>query len=171
MKRMTRAAIVEGGGQIYLEEYDKAVQGLDLSDYEERFQKDLMAWRTDQLADPLNDMMMFGLPMEELDAKLAQLGIDPSAFAPVMGPKHERRPCGLYDAMLRPIAPYGIRSEEPTAPETDLAWPAGGIGLNKKRCEGSVMEIDYRAIDDLLCDNLSKSSFVQFHLSPQKARQ
>ena len=106
---MTREAVVEGGGQVYLDEYDEAVRELDLADYEEQFRKDPMAWRTDQLADPLSDMMMFGLPMEEFGAKLAEQGIDPSAFAPVMGPKYERRPCGLYDAMLRPIAPYGIR--------------------------------------------------------------
>lgn len=106
---MTREAVIEGGGQVHLAEYDKAVQGLDLSGYEEQFQKNRRAWRVDQLADPIHDMMMFGRPGIEIDAKLAELGIDPAAMAPVMGPKYERRPCGLYDAMLRPIAPYGIR--------------------------------------------------------------
>lgn len=106
---MTREAVVEGGGQVYLDEYDKAVGELDLANYEEHFRKDPMAWRTDQLADPLNDMMMFGFPVEEFGSKLTELGIDPPTFTPVMGPKYERRPCGLYDAMLRPIAPYGIQ--------------------------------------------------------------
>ena len=106
---MTREAVLEGGGHVYLEEYDQAVQELDLAVYEERFQKERGAWRIDQLADPIHDMMMFGLSMEDISAKLAELGIVPAISAPVMGPKYERRPCGLYDAMLRPIAPYGIR--------------------------------------------------------------
>ena len=106
---MTWEAILEGGGQAYLEEYDQAIRGLDLAAYEERFQMERGAWRTDLLADPIHDMMMFGLSMEDIGAKLAELGIVPAVYAPVIGPKYERRPCGLYDAMLRPIAPYGIR--------------------------------------------------------------
>lgn len=35
--------------------------------------------------------------------------MDPSAFAPVTGPKSELRPCGLYESMLRQVAPYTIR--------------------------------------------------------------
>lgn len=106
---MSREAVLEGGGQVHLDEYDTAVRGLDLAAYEERFQKNRGVWRTDLLANPIEDMMMFGRPMAEIDAKLAQLGMDPSSFAPVAGPKDEHRPCGLYDSMLRPMAPYGIR--------------------------------------------------------------
>lgn len=106
---MTREAVLEGGGQIYLDDYDQAVQGLDLADYEERFQKNRGAWRVDLLADPIGDMMMHGCSKADVIAKAEELGIDPAASAPIIGPKYERRPCGLYDSMLRPIAPYGIR--------------------------------------------------------------
>ena len=45
--------------------------------------------------------------MEELGADASES--DPAEFQPVMGPKYERRPCGLYESMLKQVAPYGIR--------------------------------------------------------------
>lgn len=106
---MSREAVLEGGGQAYLDDYDRAVRGLDLAAYEKRFRENPGAWRTDQFADPIGEMLMFGRPMAEIDAKMAQMGVNPAAFIPEPGPKNERRPCGLYDAMLRQVAPYGIR--------------------------------------------------------------
>lgn len=106
---MTREAVLEGGGGVYLEEYDKALEELDPAAYEAGFRKNREAWRVDLLADPVSELLMFGRPMAEVDALLAELGVDLSDPAAVMGPKYERRPCGLYDAMLRPVAPYGIR--------------------------------------------------------------
>lgn len=111
---MSREAIVEGGGQIYLDEYDAAIKDLDLAAYEENFKNTPMSWRTDPLADPIGSMMMFGYSMEEIFTKLTEMGIEPPAgdmsdFLPVMGPKYERRPSGLYESMLQPVAPYGIR--------------------------------------------------------------
>lgn len=111
---MSQEAIVAGGGQIYLKEYDAAVEGLDLEQYEEQFRNNPQSWQVDLLADPIYDMMMFGCSAEEFFAKLAEMGVDLSnpndaPFAPVMGPKYERRPSGLYESMLKQIAPYGIR--------------------------------------------------------------
>lgn len=106
---MSREAVLEGGGQVHLDEYDTAVRKLDLAAYEEGFQRNRAAWRTDLLANPVEDMMMFGRSRAEMDAKLVQMGIDPASLIQEVGPKDEHRPCGLYDAMLRPIAPYGIR--------------------------------------------------------------
>ena len=69
----------------------------------------------DQLADPFSDLMMFGTPIEEIFAKLSAMGIglptgDSADFPmPAMGPKYERRPAGLYESMLKPLVPYGIR--------------------------------------------------------------
>lgn len=111
---MSQQAIVEGGGQIYLDEYEAAVEKLDLAEYEEKFRRNPGSWRIDQLADPISDIMMFGCTMEEMGAKLLTMGVDLSeldstGFAPVVGPKYERRPSGLYEAMLKPLAPYTIR--------------------------------------------------------------
>lgn len=111
---MSRDAIIEGGGQIYLDEYEEAVKNLDMVKYESDFKNNPGSWKVDQLADPIGDLMMFGCTMEEMGAKLMEMGVDlsqmdPSAFMPVMGPKYERRPSGLYDSMLSPVAPYTVR--------------------------------------------------------------
>lgn len=115
---MPEDTVREGGGQIYLDEYNAALDDLDLRKYEEKFRNNPMNWRTDQLADPVGDLMMFGCTPEEFQAKMEEMGIlsgtdlselDPAEFMPVMGPKYERRPCGLYESMLKQVAPYGIR--------------------------------------------------------------
>ena len=111
---MSREAIIEGGGQVYLDEYEEAVKKLDLEEYEEDFRNNPMSFRVDQLADPIHDLMMFGCTQEDIDAKLVEMGmdpsqIDPSSFMPVPGPKWERRPSALYESMLSQVAPYGIR--------------------------------------------------------------
>lgn len=111
---MPEDMVREGGGQIYLDEYEKSLRNLDLQEYERNFRNNPMNWRTDQLADPVGDLMMFGCTPEEFQKKMEELGADasesdPAEFQPVMGPKYERRPCGLYESMLKQVAPYGIR--------------------------------------------------------------
>lgn len=109
---MSEEAIIAGGGQVYLDEYAAAVKDLDLQQYDAQFKANPANWKLDQLADPIGDMMMFGCTPEEFFSKLREMGVDPAAgesFGPVMGPKYERRPGGLYESMLLPIAPYGIR--------------------------------------------------------------
>lgn len=111
---MSQEAIAAGGGQVYLDEYEEAVRNLDPIAYEENFRSNPESWRVDQLASPLNDMAMLGCTEEEIGAKLLDMGIDlakvdNASFVPVMGPKYERRPSGLYESMLKPIVPYTIR--------------------------------------------------------------
>lgn len=111
---MSREAILEGGGKIYLDEYDEAVRDLDLEKYEEQFRKNPESYVTDQLGIPTNDLMMFGCTTEEFVAKMMEMGIDLSQIdlleiTPQVGPKCERRPSGLYESMLKPIAPYTFR--------------------------------------------------------------
>ena len=111
---MPEQDLIDGGGQVFLDEYKEAISKLDLEEYDRNFRNNPGSYRTDQLADPIGDKLLFGCTMEEFMGMLAQMGIDvssldPSAFLPVMGPKYERRPCGLYESMLKPLAPYGIR--------------------------------------------------------------
>lgn len=111
---MSNEAIMEGGGQVYLDDYNEALKNLDFEAYEANFMNNPMSWRVDQLADPIGDMMMFGCTPEEFGAKLAEMGIDmskfdPSTLLPAIGPKYERRPSGLYESMLKQVAPYTIR--------------------------------------------------------------
>ena len=108
---MDEAHIQAGGGQAYLDEYAKAVEGLDLEAYDKQFRENPRNFRTDILADPFNDLMMFGTKPEEMGEKLKELGIEPpkGPMVPVMGPKNEHCPGALYRAMLSQVAPYGLR--------------------------------------------------------------
>lgn len=111
---MPEEAILEGGGKPFLDDYAAAVRDLDLEDYDRRFRACPGIYRTDQLADPMNDEMMFGQPIEALDRIVQGIvsGAQPqadNAFNFPMGPKHERRPAGLYRSMLCQVAPYALR--------------------------------------------------------------
>lgn len=111
---MSEEAIREGGGQIYLDEYAAALKNLDIDEYDRKFKSNPMSYRTDQLANPIGDLIMYGCTMEEFAERLTKMGIDlskqdPSARMPAVGPKYERRPSGLYESMLSPLIPYGIR--------------------------------------------------------------
>ena len=108
---MDEAHIQAGGGQAYLDEYAQAVEGLDLEAYDKQFRENPRNFRTDILADPFNDLMMFGTKPEEMGEKLKELGIEPpkGPMVPVMGPKNEHCPGALYRAMLSQVAPYGLR--------------------------------------------------------------
>lgn len=111
---MSREAILSGGGQLLMDEYAKNEQALDLEAYERWFRSDPASWRVDQLDNPINDVLMRGGSEEELIRGFAAIGLDmsqakPEDFQPVIGPKHERRPCGLYESMLCRVAPYTLR--------------------------------------------------------------
>ena len=111
---MSKEAILEGGGKVWLDEYDKAVEGLDLDDYNEKFKHEKNnAWNMDLLDNPISDLLMFGVSFMDLPAKLAEKGIempkDMGSFKPLIGPKWPHRPSGLYESMLKQVHPYGIR--------------------------------------------------------------
>jgi len=111
---MSREAILSGGGALLLEEYEQIIKNLDLAKYDCFFQSDPASWRTDQLASPITDILMFGGSEEELLRNFEAIGLNmsqarPEDFRPVIGPKHERRPSGLYESMLCQVAPYTVR--------------------------------------------------------------
>ncbi len=111
---MSKEALIEGGGQVYLNEYEESVRNLDLKTYDEKFKNNQASWKTDLLSDPISELLLRGCSMEEFGKKLAESGVDfskldPSDFMPQMGPKHEQRPCGLYESMLKQVAPYSIK--------------------------------------------------------------
>ncbi len=121
---LPREVVAENGGQYRLDEYDAALAALDLDAYDKQFMATPRNFKTEQLGlDRISDLLLFGCTPEEFQAEIAkimqQLGIDPAAaaeggtdlmqFGPQMGPKHEWRPCGLYESMLLPVVPYGIK--------------------------------------------------------------
>ena len=102
----------ENGGAIFIEDYEKALVGLDLDAYEERFKNDPNSQRADQLADPVMNEVMFGASIPQLTEKFAKRGLEmpaPETWGPLIGPKWNCRPGGLFESMVLPLAPFGIR--------------------------------------------------------------
>ena len=102
------------GGQPWLDDYARETEKLDPAVYDRRFMENPGSWKTDLLASPITDLMMFGCTQAELEQKMMEMGVDLSQISiadmlPPMGPKHENRPSGLYHAMLEQLAPYGLR--------------------------------------------------------------
>ncbi|MBS4455723.1 sialate O-acetylesterase [Tuanshanicoccus lijuaniae] len=111
---MSEEAIREGGGQLYLDEYQHAIANLDLASYNVEFENNPASWKVDPFLDTLSDMLMRGMSFPEIIKTLTGQELDMgtgdfSAQMPVVGPKIETRPCGLYESMLCQVAPYGIR--------------------------------------------------------------
>ncbi len=110
---MSEDSIREGGGEVYLSEYRAALEKLDLAAYDAQFRANPGNYRTDPFADPISVMLMEGMGFEEILKKLyGQVPdlsqMDFTAMIPVMGPKNETRPCGLYESMLSEVAPFGL---------------------------------------------------------------
>lgn len=106
---MSEQAVAKGGGQAYLDEYAAAVRGLDVQAYDHAFRADPANYRTDLLAGPVLNMMHAGARPADMAAAAARLGLADGWTPKPMGPKHEKRPGGLYEAMLKPLAPYAVR--------------------------------------------------------------
>ena len=109
---MSEEAIRAGGGQVWIDEYQEGLKTLDLAAYEEQFRQNPAAWKTAPFEDPFTDMLMQGASILDIIRKLTGQEPDLSAMempAPVIGPKTETRPCGLYESMLTQVAPYTLR--------------------------------------------------------------
>ncbi|MCR5546814.1 MAG: sialate O-acetylesterase [Lachnospiraceae bacterium] len=111
---MTEEAIRKGKGEIFLKEYQDEIKNLDLEKYNEDFMNNPASWRTDPFEDQISELLMRGKSIEEIiqtlyGISLEDASMDASAMTPVIGPKYERRPCGLYHSMLSKIAPYGLK--------------------------------------------------------------
>lgn len=111
---MDQESIHNGGGDIFLEEYKTVLESLDMNSYEQEFAQNPGNWKVDPFADLFSEMMMRGysidIIMEKLTGQKLDLSdVDFSAFTPAVGPKYERRPMGLYESMLKQLAPFGIR--------------------------------------------------------------
>lgn len=110
---MDEESIKRGGGEIFLTEYQSTIENLDIEEYNQAFANNPGSWKLDPFADMFSDMMMRGYGVEEIMEKLTGQKVelkeeDFASFMPLIGPKYERRPIGLYDSMLTQVAPYGI---------------------------------------------------------------
>lgn len=95
-------------GEVWVTEYEKAIQDLDFESYRSDFLKNPMNDRTNQLGDPFGiKAMKIGLTREEQE-QIMKMN-ENADMAPAMGPYYERRPGGLYETMLKKVVPYAIR--------------------------------------------------------------
>ena len=108
----------QNGDAHRIDEYHQQLAALDLEEYDRKFMNKPGSFHTDIIGDPFSDFMMFGCEPDELQQKLGEMmaaaGIDPTQvnFEELqlpMGPKHEWRPAGVYESMLLPCVPYGIK--------------------------------------------------------------
>ena len=107
-------AVAKGGGQVWLNEYTEAVKDLDVEKYAEDFRKNPGSYQTDLLGNPFTELGMTCCSIEELTAKLMEMGIDLtetdlSCFTAQTGPMDPQRPGGLYESMVCQVAPYALR--------------------------------------------------------------
>lgn len=89
--------------KIYWEEYADLIAGQDPEEYEKEL-ADYLVWHADW--QPRMDAFYAEHPTATWDEAQAVVGI--CKWPGPMGPKHEFRPCGLYETMLKRVAPYTL---------------------------------------------------------------
>ncbi len=91
-------------GEIWLKDYDESIIGLDIEKYIVDFKNDTRTDRSNPFADDAGCKLMFpGLTLEE------QLSFSEDTAPLEIGPLDERRPGGLYETMIKNVAPFSIR--------------------------------------------------------------
>lgn len=89
--------------KIYWEEYEELISKQDPEEYEKE-RADYFAWHADW--QPRMDAFYAKNPTATWDEAQAAVGI--CRWPGPMGPKHEFRPCGLYETMLQRVVPYTL---------------------------------------------------------------
>ena len=124
------------GGEIWLKEYTEQIQSIDMEEYERKFRSDPVNYRGKPFANPFQEKMMYGMTDEEFDAMMQSFADAGNAVILPTGPLSEKRPGGLYQTMVRRIAPYGNRGILWYQGETDDTHPDvyGTVLKNLIRC-------------------------------------
>ncbi len=107
-------------GEVWVREFEEAVQDLDVAAYQKAFRANPGNDRTDQLHDSFGvQVVKIGLSREQQLKLMASM---PEASNP-NGPWYERRPGGLYETMLKKVHPYALRGAIWYQGESDDAHP------------------------------------------------
>ncbi|MDF2513979.1 MAG: hypothetical protein K0S04_3845 [Herbinix sp.] len=100
-------------GKAWLDAYDKEVENLDIEEYKAGFKANPANDRSNPLSDQMSARLLQpGLSREEQLGFVNMMMSSPEKakmILPQVGPYFERRPGGLYETMLKKIAPYTAR--------------------------------------------------------------
>lgn len=96
-------------GRVWLDDYRKTVGGLDLAAYEKQFAA-APNYQGRPFEDAMMEKMMYGMSEEEWNAFMQEMIANAGNSEPMpLGPKSEQRPGGLYEHMVKKIAPFSVR--------------------------------------------------------------
>lgn len=96
-------------GKIWLEEYQKEIQFLDMEKYNAYFAASALSYTGNPFGNRGSNALLHGIPKWLMKALIPGIEKAKDRLMPVVGPKSPWRPCGLYESMLKEVAPYGIR--------------------------------------------------------------
>lgn len=100
-------------GKIWLQDYENATKNLDLEKHYEDFKRNPLHYNVDPFASELIDQLMRGMTKFQSLIFFMKVGKmikqGKITLEPSIGPWYENRPGGLYEVMLKKIAPYAIK--------------------------------------------------------------
>lgn len=98
-------------GQVWLDEYQVALDALDQKKYEEQTSSPSWSYTGKPFDNWVNEKLYYGLSERQMKFLCKHDSIYRffAKFWPSMGPKSPYRPGGLYESMLCQVAPYAVR--------------------------------------------------------------
>ncbi|PAD44084.1 hypothetical protein CHH54_03660 [Bacillus sp. 7520-S] len=154
---MDPAYLKDNEGKAWLESYEAAIKDLNVEEYKAEFLANPINDRSDPFRDEMANRMMFpGLSREELVESIQKMLTDEQGqlYFPQPGPYWEKRPGGLYEVMLKKIAPYSVRG---------FIWYQGESDDEKSELYGTVFSKLIECWRDLWGDRLP---FLFVQLAP-----
>lgn len=106
---MDPAYLEENEGRVWLEDYQKVLDELDMDAYEKDYQSNPEHFRQKPFENEMNEAMMYGVSPEELGKIIQEMLSRGESIVQTEGPKSEKRPGGLYESMVKKIAPFAVR--------------------------------------------------------------
>ncbi len=154
---MDPAYLEDNEGKAWLEAYEAAIKDLDVEAYKTEFISNPVTDRSDPFRDETANRMMFpGFSREEQLEFIQNMltGEQPGLNLPQPGPYWENRPGGLYETMLKKLAPYTVRG---------VIWYQGESDEEKSGLYGTVFSKLIECWRDLWSDRLP---FLFVQLAP-----
>lgn len=119
---MSEESLEASEGKIWLDEYRAGLEGVDLEGISSAYRADPLNDSTNPLKTSLLTLLLSpGLPRLAQKALVALAGR--RLKNPLVGPLHPFRPTGLYDIMLKRVAPYTTRGVIWYQGESDATHP------------------------------------------------